>query len=835
MNQFVKQSKAFSYVMIMIAIFIFLCIWPFGVINKTTISKSDEVIVKESDPVSVENNITQMFVAEGGELSAVDLYVCNEMIGETITFRLYDASYKELFNTFYVVKNNQKTPGFIHIPVGYDLEKDQEYFYTIEGLSADLTVALEDHEASTSIVNGLMSYGGNEVSGYNVIIRYEYTAPFVWWQAILLGFLIAIITVLLLISIKTLFVKKLEDKEIKVQKVFQFACNPLIAIGTIVSLLSIYPGKKFGTGVINYLCWGTGVILLALLLLFLVNYKRSYTKPLINMDYIKNHFSSWLQIIAIATMIWYCFEYMNGLYDIHHAYATRKILICFFFVIITTYSRKELLNIFNLIWLFGGGIFGYFYAKPYFGLPEQDGLYKLSAGVILVGGFVILNMIITIVQIIRKKISAAKLNLLFAIPFIIFMVAIVVLSNTRQWPGFLATLCFFLIFRMAFWNKRDTFTENLCMGIILNFVMMVIFSLEHRPYYYYIYHRYNMSYYTVTMTATHLTLVAGAAFVRLFAKSRKVEDKKQLIPELIIFGMVSCYQIFTLSRTGYLATGAMIFLALVVIAILFDEKKKRFGLFFKRIGVMLIAILYMFPITFTATRILPAVSNDPVIYEFEPCIVTMYKGTPTDCQYYMDISRFIAVFRSKVLGVGEDVTGKNDIQVLPKKNVYLATAFEDNLYNLIGSNMVMASNNVDEIEDIEERNEDVSNGRMDIYSAYMKEWNLWGHDDMGVLLQDGSMATHAHSIYFQVIQDHGLIFGIYFILFMGITLILSIKRMKELKNKDAYQMLLPTILVGFLVAGIVEWIFHPCNPYGLSVFVAMVPLFFKVCGEKKEQ
>ena len=106
MNQNVKLSKAISYVVVILAALLFLCIWPAGILKQTYVSKSNEIIAMESDPVNVERNVTQMFVGEGGELSAIDLYVCNDMRGETITFRLYDSSYSEIYNKFYVVKDH---------------------------------------------------------------------------------------------------------------------------------------------------------------------------------------------------------------------------------------------------------------------------------------------------------------------------------------------------------------------------------------------------------------------------------------------------------------------------------------------------------------------------------------------------------------------------------------------------------------------------------------------------------------------------------------------------------------------------------------------------------
>ena len=66
-----------------------------------------------------------------------------------------------------------------------------------------------------------------------------------------------------------------------------------------------------------------------------------------------------------------------------------------------------------------------------------------------------------------------------------------------------------------------------------------------------------------------------------------------------------------------------------------------------------------------------------------------------------------------------------------------------------------------------EKTEEYANGRMDIFRAYLKELNLAGHDDMGAILPDGSLAVHAHNIYLQVAYDHGLAVGAVFVLVGG--------------------------------------------------------------------
>ena len=120
----------------------------------------------------------------------------------------------------------------------------------------------------------------------------------------------------------------------------------------------------------------------------------------------------------------------------------------------------------------------------------------------------------------------------------------------------------------------------------------------------------------------------------------------------------------------------------------------------------------------------------------------------------------------------------------------------------------------------------MSNGRFDIFKSYIAVWNLWGHEDMEAPLPNGEMAVHAHNSFLQVAHDHGIIFGIYFVLFIGYVVILSmIGALKEKSNP--YAMFCPIIIVCFSMASLVEWIMHPCNPFGITIFLAMMPLIYK--------
>ena len=190
MNQKIKISEGIKYVIIGLALLVFLMIWPTNIIHKSPVSKSNENILRISDPISVANNGTQMFIAEGNYLEAVELYVKNDMQGEIITFRVYDGAYKQLWETFVNVDPEAVFPGFLKIKIDMEMQEGLEYYYTVEGLTRDLLLAYEDTAESGSFANGTYLYGGVEQPGINLMIRYHYIENFAWWMVLIFGTLI---------------------------------------------------------------------------------------------------------------------------------------------------------------------------------------------------------------------------------------------------------------------------------------------------------------------------------------------------------------------------------------------------------------------------------------------------------------------------------------------------------------------------------------------------------------------------------------------------------------------------------------------------------------------
>lgn len=830
MNQNVKLSKAISYVVVCLAILLFLCIWPTGMLKQTYVSKSNEVVAKESKEVNVDYNVNQMFAGEDGELSAIHVYVCNDMVGESVALFLYDSNFKELYHTMCIVDANLEFPGMLRIPVSWDLEKDQDYHFAVFGVSTDLIVGYEDHETSISQVNKSMTYGGFEIPKYNVISKYEYKMPFAWWQVLLFGAGICAVTAILLLGIKNLFEKKIADKEVKVHNVFRVVLSPVVIVAGLVLCLMIFPGKVFGTGIINYAFLGGSVVLLTVMLLYIINYKRIGDTPLVNVVQLKEKLPGYLQSFCIAMALWYCCEYMNGLYNIHHFYAMRRMLVWFLLGIVCTYSKKELLKIWNAIYLIVASVLAYFYAKPYLNIEQEGGLYKLDAYIMVIGGLVLLLLMTNMIRLVLKKDTLTKkLSLPYVLFFALLLGMMIAFRNTREWVVGIVLIFVLFYLRMWFWDKSDRILTIVGNGIVLNFIFMVCYSMVHRPYHRYFFYRYGLGFHTVTVTGVYLSLILSAAIVRFLKKYHESERLMDTWPELLLLTVANVYLLMTLTRTGYLASIVMEVVIVILYSFIKGTKK------WKTLGTCFTAIVLMmalcFPVVFTATRMLPALFNDPIVAEVEMLGHQISKGEPTDSENYIDIQYFIEKAGIKMLGIGEEETSSNTIQQDKTLNLQMCQEIMNEIRKKIAPNQVfvirddiLLASNTDEIEDVNSLDE-ISNGRITIFKEYIAEWNLNGHEEMGFPASFGGDHIHAHNVFLQVIHDHGLITGILFILFGVISFIVAIVRF--VKEKDLSSALTLTVIITFAVSGMTEWNFHLCNPYGISLFMVMTPLLFK--------
>ena len=822
MNQKIKISEGIKYVIIGLALLVFMMIWPTNIIHKMEVSKSKEEILQVSDPISVENNGTQMFIAEGNYLDSVELYIANDMAGEIITFRVYDGDYKQLWETFINVDPEEVFPSFLKIKIDMEMQEGWAYYYTVEGLTTDLELYYEDTATSETIANGTFLYGGEEMPGINLIIRYHYTENFVWWMVLIFAVLLAAAAKGGCILVDRLFAKQdpKKNKEITVQQLIQVLANPVVIAVTLVLLFLVFPKKTFGFGAINYGFYYIGIVIAAAVLLLGINYKRKGMGPLITMEIVKKEWPLWIMAVSFAGVLWSCYEYLNGLYDIHHMYASCKMLTWFCIMLLCTFGKEYLWKLYNIVYVMAAYFWRREYIKPYLGVNEKEELYKLQSLVIIFGVFVGIQILLSILRLLRKKEKVTvKLCYPYAALVAAWLILMVVYRNGRDWILQMAVMFVVFYYCMWRWNRRSELLRVFCNGIILNFIYMVGFCLLHRPYLRFRHNRFGMGFHTVTMTGYYLAMVLAAIVIRLFIQYGKTKRWIDCWKELSLLGIANAYLFMTLSRTGYISAFFMQIFVLVWMSLVWN-KKKIVGILTSA-GIMLGVSVLAFPMVFTAQRIVPAIANDPIYSEIEIWEHVVEKGESKNSELYIDITAFFKVMGNKLFGLD---TGNISLSMMQDETIDSMESWKEKINPVYVKNdsYMVASE-----AEIYEEQEDISNGRFEIFTSYIGHWNVTGHEDMGVPLPDGSIAVHAHNTYLQMIHDNGLITGVVFVILGVVSFFMAMIRYSKENKRDSYTALTIAIIIGFAIAGLVEWIFQINNFYGIAILVVITPLLFQ--------
>lgn len=847
MNKVINSRQAICGTVWIICFCIILALWPLRLVTEKVVSGSNRQMSMQSEAITEEYVVEQMFVAQYDHLESVRIFLLNESAGEEFNFVLRDASRNILMQQVISTDDMKEMPGFCTVRVNQETEVGREYYYSIQGISTDFYVAYEDTETSGTIYNGTLYYGNVEDTEHNIISEYEYKIPLRKGRTLVCDALLVLLGLLVTFFTGKYYAKRPDRNGLlTVEIVWKRVASPVILLAAAVSIAAVWPCKLFSPYAENNLFFIAGILIAAGILLYGVCHKREHKSNDMGLSVLRERWTDYLQIVFLALAIQAGVHYMNGLYEIHHMIAYREMLIYFGLAVIATYKRRELFNWVNLVYLVVAAFVGYFYYQNQLVSPDmvmpgtQEGIQvvKLTVWAGIIAGIVILNTIYSIALLVRgrRKGSTAggkRFGVWYGVVLAVFFALLIIFRNTRGWPIYL--VCAFTLYyvRIAVWERRERLLSNICNGILLHFLASAGYCLLHRPYMFYQYYRYPFTFHTVTICAVYLSLVVCAAFVKLLDSYRREQKLSCIWKELTVFGISAVYLVFTLSRTGYLAVVAM---ALVITPVVCFSMRKKIRSLFLTVAMTAVAVVICFPVVFTAQRIVPAVAAQPETMEIEELPSEILHDRDLDSNYYMTVRRFLHVFQSKVLGIPEEEcinqykTVKDDGR---SDNGYYAGTDLNNLItekNLKDDKMLVASADFSgsEISEQEEQQESdaeaYTNGRLDIFKLYYANLNREGHDEMGITLPDGNLVVHAHNIYLQTAYDHGVPVGLAFLFFGVATLIQSAVYYKKRKNDRVCSALPLALLILFAVAGLTEWIFHPCNPITFCLLLMLAPL-----------
>ena len=834
MNRILNKKQAICGTVWILVVCAALVLWPLRLIHEEVRAVSSRQQAVVSEAVTADYVVQQRFIAQYDRLKEIEIYLADRMEGEKLNFVLRDASMQTLMQQVIDTGDMETFPGYLRVQVNIDTEVGRDYYFLLQGVESAFRVAYADNAGeNTNIYIGALYYGDVEDTERCMIADYVYEVPLRKGKTLVLyaAFLCAAVLVSVLASI---YYKKRPERNklLTVERAVRFVLNPLIAAAAVAAAVAIGPCRLFTTDIYSILFYETGVVFAAVAAFYAVNHDRTgLASDRTVFAVIRERWQDDLQSAMFAGAIWGCCNYMNALYEIHHTVAYRQVLIFFALALIVTYRKKELLCWSNLVYGVAAAVAAPMYYRDALAIlidkSVQAGLVepaelelkalKLTVWAGVLAGFVILN---TLKLLFTRKIK--RISIPYGVLVGVFFVLLILYRNTRGWPIFL--VCSFTLYylRMASGVKRTVLLHNIVNGILLHFVLTVGYCLLHRPYMYFQYYRYPFHFHTVTISAVYLALVVCAALVKFLDAYGRKPSLAGTYKELAVLGVSAMYLLFTLSRTGYLA---IFVTAVVMIPVAFFSGKalpfkERWRRFLRGIGLMALSVIISLPVMFTAQRTVPAVAADIRAHEIEEFPSELVHGRDMDSYYYITVERFIQTFQMKVLGIPQEKC-LNAFLYFSKadgESEYRSPYLENGGRILLASAEDMAAAAENEEED------SYTNGRLYIFARYYERLNKTGHDDMGVMEPDGNYLAHAHNIYLQVAYDHGIFVGGVFLL-LGIgTLVQAViyyRRHREDRECALFPM---ALLLLFAVAGLTEWIFHPCCPIAYCLLLVMAPL-----------
>ena len=540
-----------------------------------------------------------------------------------------------------------------------------------------------------------------------------------------------------------------------------------------------------------------------------------------------------VQVCCFACICLMTLYYYNSGSEYGHSVATRVMNAAFGIALLCMYETEELEKrwiqyvqaVTGLLWITAGFLRD---------MDEKELVMFVLSGMVV---WIYSKLLAVLAVRVRRREICTHFSVYGWLVFL-FFAGLVVFRNTRTWP-FSVVIPFGSLYLYRFdgaWINR--LLKNFCYGCILAFWLMFGSAALFRPYYSFEFVRYPGWFSSVATAGLFWLLVFACTISCILAKIRergRVSVRK-IYFEWLTLGADCSYLFMTLSRTAALAV-AVVSVAAFVLVEAFYYKDGLKGMAAK---VFLVAspILFLFPVVYTVTRCVPAITGRPVwITRAEWFSDRIDRGEDMASSKYMNIAQLGETFLEKWIGVDinlTEITGAvsgpgdpavdEDGEAIPGGNVVGTEERDGQVYTVKDYTF----HNPDE--------DDVSNGRFELFELYYDHLNMTGHDSMLVEDADENITLyHAHNSYMQTAYDHGIPMGILFIAVTGFGAVNGVFYYKRNCREVNFAIYPVVVIISFMIAGMTEWIFHPSIPIGFAFLIGLTPLVAGKNPEKKEQ
>jgi len=513
---------------------------------------------------------------------------------------------------------------------------------------------------------------------------------------------------------------------------------------------------------------------------------------------IYNVIRSLIAFICMSVVFYQSINYVNAACYYDQQVSFRPICIAFGIFLLTMLDIKTWINIFVIPYIPVCYFFMH-YAYKYQWIPDvcdyqYANIIRMGKIVALVWGVVLIAILIDIISNkgYRRLAGYSKLLLCF---WICLNVLMLVFMRDYQYVPYMVIA--FNAFAYAYSDKKNQrwFVDVFEISGLASFAYVMYMSLVHRPF---DKQRY-MSYFTNENTAGfYFAVITVIIFMRLFKWwTKDITDKpeKKLKKRLMIFFYLILFGIsFSMALLNYARTTlvGLFFSFFVLFVIHFITGSKKDVL--KRTGLAVLFVVLLFYPTFLAIRYIPAYINKPVFlaYEYDP-EERIVEGDPVDSDKYTSITRYLRI-----------VFGKWGLMI----------NFDDAIY-------AEGEEHSDSVVEIDE-DRDITNGRVEIWTNYIKRLNLTGNCPGHIYLEDGSLIYHAHNTYLHMAYQYGVIAGVIFGLLNAAAYICGAWQLFRKKTNDRCMVFAVCMLGMGMMAQFTETMVHPAYIITFSIYISIL-------------
>lgn len=827
----IRVRNFFFLLIFLAALTLILLVYPGNMFRNTSVDKVSEEFGESSDIISMEHSVMQEFFPASENLSAISVKIDSlGQQGGLFYFNLYDKELNKLFSTAQRLRSSENSNTlFYHFPLNLSVVKGLPYYYTIDYKDASLAVCLSE-ETAENTVSGKTYFALEELPGQVAIAVYEYSEPMKISQIILTDLAI-MLAAAFLVAVCALIpgfaARKPQFTYIKAIKMF---LSTVIAAVSVYFVIQIVIYNKFSYESADKTVLSLGVLILAVILLVTI-WKCKTPHLTHNWSHIVILAVNIVQIIFWAKAILSCIDFVNA--GSNYAQGLAMMEMCFWFaaamimIIFPEIVQSKIWLLLFIGYTVSAIVSGHLYLQNYSAGTES---YETAVRTVYMAGAWIFLIIRTVIDTLKFRPRFSWRNLALTI---LFFVCLILFRHSNWWELIVVIPFSVFILRTSLLQNNERLLNNLNYGIIVSFFVTTYQSLMHRPFHYYLYLRYSGMFTTVTVTSVYLGLVFAVVVVSLLGKMQKSCRLMNLWPQLILMGIVSGYQFLTLSRTGMMTCLGVFLVAMIFYYV--ANRKESWKSIFKVCGFSVVSVFLGFICSFAMARMIPAMVNDPFIYEIEEFQDSIHEGEPINSARYITINRFFGLSSERILGKSlvipaDEEKDESSITEVENESLENITVDEAREPDTVTEQAEEDSGISSELSTV---SSEYSNGRFDIFKNYLNHLNLEGHDAVGLTLEDGSTIIHAHNSFIQMAYDCGILTGFIFIVLYIMLGFRTLKYYLMRFKTDQNAMMPMLIFAAFGIASMVEYVFRPTIPLGFAFLAMFAPLLTQFENQDK--